>query len=224
MDNFYNLTSTELSSAVIVFNILFALILLAVVIWIYKKTHKGLSYSPSFIFTLIMIGLLGSVVMMVVRNNIVGAFALLGAFSIIRFRTILKETRDIAFVFFALVIGVSAGTNNYSLAMITTAIVGSIILLLHNYKFDSMNGNLGYILSFNSRDELNLEKIKTVLEKGTNSFEILQTRSSGEGSVMYIFSIQLKEGLDSISLVNDLSKNQNIENVEIITGEHTVEY
>ena len=94
MNNLYNLTTTEISPAIVVLNIIFSLILLLGMVWVYKKTHKGLSYSPSFIFTLIIVGILGTVIMMVVQNSLVCAIVLLGAFSMIRFRTILKEKKD----------------------------------------------------------------------------------------------------------------------------------
>lgn len=100
--NFYNFTGTEFSSAIVIFNVLLTFALQMAVVWVYKKTHRGISYSQSFLFTLVMIGVLGAVIMMVVQNNLIGAFALLGAFSLIRFRTIVKDTRDVAFVFFAL--------------------------------------------------------------------------------------------------------------------------
>ena len=93
MNNFFNLTPTEISAAVIVLNIAVSLLLQLLIIFVYKKTHQGLSYSSSLIFTIAMIGVLGTVIMMVVQNNLIGAFTLLGAFSLIRFRTILKETR-----------------------------------------------------------------------------------------------------------------------------------
>jgi uncharacterized MnhB-related membrane protein len=100
--NYYNLLPTELSAAVIIINLLITLLLEVAIVYIYRKTRHGLSYSESFVFTLIMIGVLGCSIMMIVQNNIVGAFALLGAFSLIRFRTILKESSDIAFVLFSL--------------------------------------------------------------------------------------------------------------------------
>ena len=105
MNNLFGIASVEISPAVIALNIIFSFLLQIAIAAVYKKTHKGLSYSSSFISTTVMVGVLGTVIMMIVRNNLIGAFALLGAFSLIRFRTILKETRDIVFVFFALVVG-----------------------------------------------------------------------------------------------------------------------
>src|SRR3990167_777280 len=109
LDNFLFLAETETSAAIIVINLIFVFLLELVIAWVYRKTHRTLSYSQSFVGTIILMGIIASLIMMVVTENIVGAFALLGAFSLIRFRTIMKETRDIAFVFFALAIGVAVG-------------------------------------------------------------------------------------------------------------------
>jgi len=224
MNNFYNLTVTELSSAVIVLNIIFSLILQMAIVWSYKKTHKGLSYSPSFIFTLVIVGLLGTVVMMVVQNNLVGAFALLGAFSLIRFRTILKETRDIAFVFFALVIGIAIGTNNYTIALISTALIILIMLGFYRFDFGKITNGIGFILTFNAKDSFDIEKVNSVLSKYAKTYSLLQMRSYGIGVNTYVFSLRPKNDKDSVSIVNSLKEREEVSNVEIITGEHSVEY
>jgi len=224
MNNFYNLTTTEISSAIIILNIVFSLILQLIIVWVYKKTHKGLSYSPSFIFTLVIVGMLGTIVMMVVQNNLIGAFALLGAFSLIRFRTILKETRDIAFVFFALVMGVAVGTNNYSIALIGAISVVLVILVFHKYNFASITNGLGFILTFNTKDNFEIESIKFLLKENTQSFEFLQARSYGVGVCTYIFSLKPKKESDPVSIIALLNKKEGISDIELITGEHSVEY
>jgi len=224
MDNFYNLTSTEISSAIIIFNLFLSLSLQLAIIFVYKRTHKGLSYSPSFIFTLVIVGVLGTVVMMIVQNNLIGAFALLGAFSLIRFRTILKETRDIAFVFFALVVGIAVGTNHYSIALIATLFVSSVIIGLYRYNIGSMTNNVGVILTFNAKNDMNTDFIKALLSENTKSITFLQAKTYGDNINTYTFSIRLKDTIDSMKLINILKNNNSINNIEIITGEQSVEY
>ncbi|PIQ69043.1 MAG: hypothetical protein COV91_00955 [Candidatus Taylorbacteria bacterium CG11_big_fil_rev_8_21_14_0_20_46_11] len=224
MTNFYNLTQTEISSAVIVFNLLFSLILLLVVVYVYKKTHQGLSYSPSFVFTLVIVGILGSVIMMVVQNNLFGAFALLGAFSLIRFRTILKETRDIAFVLFALVIGVSVGTNNYSIALISTVVVSLVIILLTRFHIGSRGNMAGFVLTFTAKSNIEIGAIRKILTTEVESFDFLQARSYGDSSHIYAFSVTMKDSLDATRLIEELNKHESITDTAVITGEQTVEY
>ena len=135
MDNFLFLVETETNAAVIVLNLVIVFLLELAIAWVYRKTHRTLSYSQSFVGTIVLMGTIASLIMMVVTENIVGAFALLGAFSLIRFRTIVKETRDIAFVFFALAIGVAVGTNNYTVAFLGTILISGAILLMNRFNF-----------------------------------------------------------------------------------------
>ena len=114
----------------ILVNLLVAAILGLFISVVYKNTHRGLSYSQSFIVTIILVTVIVSMVMMVIGNNIARAFALVGALSIIRFRTVVKDTKDTAFVFMALAAGMAAGTSSYFLAIVGTGVISSVAFLL----------------------------------------------------------------------------------------------
>lgn len=98
--------------------------------WIYKITHRGTSYTQSFVFTLVLNGMVVAVVMMIVGSNIARAFSLVGALSIIRFRNAVKETRDVGFIFFTMATGMAVGTRFYTLAAIATVVISLAILLM----------------------------------------------------------------------------------------------
>jgi hypothetical protein len=224
--NFYNLTVTEISSALIIFNILLSFALQLVIVWVYKKTHRGLSYSESFLFTLVMIGVLGTVVMMVVQGNLIGAFALLGAFSLIRFRTIVKETRDVAFVFFALSSGVAVGTNNYSIALISTLSISLIVFAMWRYGWGvrSDKNDLGYVLTMNTSGELDIDNLKRTIMESSSLYELLHAKyREGQGG-HYAFSLHFDEGRKLHLLEAKLKKLDNIKSLEFITSKHSVEY
>ena len=118
LENIYNPTE-------IIINLLLAFILGVVISLVYKKTHKGLSYSQSFMITNIFICVITCMVIMIIGNNLARAFALVGALSIIRFRTVIKDTKDIAYILWALAAGMGSGTGSYFLT-----IIGSIIILI----------------------------------------------------------------------------------------------
>ncbi|HET9667109.1 MAG TPA: DUF4956 domain-containing protein, partial [Desertimonas sp.] len=86
----------------------------------YRTTHRGVSYSQSYVQTLVLMGMVIALIMLVVGSNIARAFSLVGALSIIRFRNAVKETRDVGFIFFAMAIGMAAGTRFFLLAVIAT--------------------------------------------------------------------------------------------------------
>ena len=97
----------------VIINICLAFLLGIFISFIYKSTHKGLSYSQSFMLTLVYVTIIVSIVMMLIGNNLARAFALVGALSIIRFRTVVKDTKDTAYVFLSLVAGMVMGTSSY---------------------------------------------------------------------------------------------------------------
>src|SRR4030065_2705428 len=88
-----------------------AFALTALVGLVYRITHRGVSYSQSYVQTLVLMGVVVALIMMIVGSNIARAFSLVGALSIIRFRNAVKETRDVGFIFLAMALGMSAGTG-----------------------------------------------------------------------------------------------------------------
>src|SRR5690242_15916792 len=77
----------------------------------YKATHRGTSYSQSFAQTLVLMGMITSLIMLIIGSNIARAFSLVGALSVIRFRNAVKETRDVGFMFFVMAVGMACGTR-----------------------------------------------------------------------------------------------------------------
>ena len=88
-------------------------ILNMVIAVVYQKTHKGVSYSQSYVHTLVMMGVTISAIMLIIGSNIARAFTLVGALSIVRFRNAIKETRDVGFIFLTMAVGMACGTRFY---------------------------------------------------------------------------------------------------------------
>lgn len=222
LTNFYNLTQTEISGAVVLFNILFAFAMSMVIVWLWKRTHKGLSYSQSFAFTIVILGPLAATVMMIVQNNLIGAFALLGAFSLIRFRTIIKETRDVAFLFFSLTAGVAAGTNNYAIALIATFVISGIVLWLYSRNFGS-GEKTGFVLTLETSDIFRPETLDETLQQYTRHAELLHAKRSPEESE-YAYSLHFKNASLTHAFMADLRMVPGITRSHLITGKELIEY
>ena len=94
-----------------------------IIAWVYMLTHSGLSYSKSFVNSLLVIPVIVALVMMVLSNSLVTAFGLMAVFAIVRFRNILRDTLDASFILMVIVLGMAAGTMKFS-----TAIVGTLFL------------------------------------------------------------------------------------------------
>ncbi len=223
--NFYNITSTELSAGIIIFNLLFAFLLQLVIVYVYKKTRHGLSYSQSFVFTLIIVGTLGASVMMAVQNNVIGALAIFGAFTIIRFRSILKETSDLAYVFFSLVVGISVGMGHYPLALLTTVFLSIVIYLFNRFGFGSVSDNFDFLLIFTTTGtSFDAKPVMQALSDMTSTTELLHEKHY-EDHIEYSISLKLKKATDPSTIVGLVKKEvKNIRTAELITGRNTSEF
>lgn len=222
MENFISLAQTEISIAVVIVNLLVSFVLSIFIAYTYKKTHQGLSFSTTFMTTLVVIGILGSVVMMVVAQNLIGAFALLGAFSLIRFRTILKDTRDIAFLFFALVIGVSVGTSNYIIAVVSTIFVIGVIHLLRKINFGSFIDG-GYLLTVVADKTFSPNKFEELKDK-LESAKLLHSKSISEEEWEYSFDITLSHGISPEEITKALQATDGVKQTDLLSSTHATEY
>ena len=107
----------------IIFALVLSFVLMCVIAFIYKCTYRGADYSQDYVHTLIILGTVVSVVLMVVRGDSATAFGMFAAFSIIRFRRSVRQSRDIGFIFLAMAAGLGVGAREYELAAVTTLIV-----------------------------------------------------------------------------------------------------
>lgn len=113
----------------IIFALTLSFVLMCVIAAVYKRTYRGSDYSQDYVHTLIILGTVVSVVIMVVRGDSATAFGMFAAFSIIRFRRTVRQSRDIGFIFLAMAGGLGVGARQYGLATVTTLIICAAILL-----------------------------------------------------------------------------------------------
>ena len=184
-------TSTEIYSPnQIVINLLFSFFLGLVISLVYKKTHKGLSYSQSFMVTNVFVTVIVCMVIMIIGNNLARAFALVGALSIIRFRTVVKDTKDTAFIFWSLASGMATGTGSYFLAIAGNLILSSIAFILYKSNFGSIVKS-EFILQFrfNSRYSKISKNYIATLSKYAKANALLSLKSAAK-SIKVIFFVK----------------------------------
>lgn len=105
--------------------------------WVYIWTHSGLSYSRTFVNSLIVIPVLVAAVMMVLANNLITAFGMMAVFAIVRFRNILRDTLDTSYILAGLVVGMACGTQRYPVAILVTVVIIAILVYLWATAFGS---------------------------------------------------------------------------------------
>lgn len=118
-------------------SLLVAFVLGQLLAWVYMGTHAGVSYSRGFVQALVLMSVAVSLVMAVIGNSLITAFGLMGALALVRFRNVIKDTRDVVFVFCALVIGMAAGTQRHAIAIVGTVTLCAVIWYLHATSFGS---------------------------------------------------------------------------------------
>jgi uncharacterized membrane protein YhiD involved in acid resistance len=104
--------------------------------YVYRKTHTGFSYESSFNFTLIIITVVITIIMMVIGSNIALSLGLIGSLSIIRFRAVIKDTKDMAYLFWAIATGLSVGSGNYLMAFLSVAFISVLVTGLSRIDFE----------------------------------------------------------------------------------------
>ncbi|HEX5054289.1 MAG TPA: DUF4956 domain-containing protein [Planctomycetota bacterium] len=191
---------------------------------VYRATHKGLSYSQSFTQTIVFVALIVALVMMTVRNSLATAFTLVGALSIIRFRTVVKDTRDTAFIFAALALGMGAGLGYWELAAIGTAVVCVLALLLYATNFGALYKS-EFILRFTfDQSKDSAAYLRGIAEHAKRS-NMLHIEPSGDGrSLRLTYDITLLKEATAEKLTAALSRTDGVSDVVLIVSKNDVDY
>ena len=210
----------------IVFNLLLSFLLGLLISLVYKKTHKGLSYSQSFMVTNVFVTVIVCMVIMIIGNNLARAFALVGALSIIRFRTVVKDTKDTAYIFWSLASGMATGTGSYFLAIMGNLILTLIAFTLYKTNFGSIVKS-EFILQFRIKTGNNQtsEDYIKILSKHTKSHTLLSSESSSDNnSIKVTVDIVMKESENQNSLLSEISKISGLSEAVIIAAKTDVDY
>lgn len=207
-----------------VVNIALATVLGTIMALVYRHTHKGLSYSQSFTQTILLVSVIVAIVMMTIGNNLARAFALVGALSIIRFRTVVKDTRDTAFVFAALAVGMAAGTSNHQLAGIATAFLVVIALVLYATNFGALYKS-EFILRFTFDQDKDSAGYLSRLQEYAKRSNMLHIEPSGDGRSMRLtYDITLDKNATAEKLTSALSQVAGVSDVVLIVSKNDVDY
>ncbi len=208
----------------VLLSLLLAFVLGQVLAWVYYLTHSGLSYSRSYVQSLILITVVVSMVMTVIGNNIITAFGLMGALAIVRFRNVIKDTRDIAFIFCALVVGMAAGSHRYVTAMLGTLVLSAIVIYLFFTDFGAHEPHNGF-LRFSLRGSLAADHpVTAILRRFCGGFTLISVQDSGFGEpAEYAYQILIRDPAQNEEFVSALEKVEGIENISLTLQEKLLE-
>ncbi|MDA1208686.1 MAG: DUF4956 domain-containing protein [bacterium] len=219
--------STMLNPVVAVIALFGSCLLGLLTAWVYKSTHRGLSYSQSFQFSLVLLTILGSVVMMVAAGSLTRAIGILGAFSLVRFRTAIKDPKDMAFILLSLSTGLAMGAEMYILAGMTTVFVSLVILVLTwaNFGMSSKHESVFRLMckEGGKGSAVNIAVYEAMFDKMADSYRLLSAHGRGDRMELS-YGVRPRKGETAISILDALRKDHSVEDVELFDAKHQVEF
>ena len=180
-------------------SILLAFALGLFIFYIYKKTYCGLMYSPGFGVTLIALSMITTLLIMAVVSNVVLSLGMVGALSIVRFRTAIKEPMDIVFLFWSIAVGIVLAAGLVPLAVLGSALIGAVLLVFARQK----DGEQPYILVIRCVDEETADQVRTLVEDSVRRLSLKSKQVDPEG-IELNYEVRLKKA-DS-SFIHALAK------------------
>ena len=177
---------------------------------VYKKTYQGVMYSSSFGTTLIALTMITTVVILAVTSNVVLSLGMVGALSIVRFRTAIKEPLDIAFLFWSIAVGIVLAAGMIPLAVIGSIVIGLILLVFVNKKSHANP----YIVVVQCTDRMAEEKAMEYLKSNCERC-VIKSKSAQKGCIEMNMEIRLKS--DDTSFINALSDMNGINSAVLVS-------
>ena len=202
--------TADFSIAAAAVSLLSALFIGLVIFFIYKKTYAGVMYSKPFNTSLVLLSVLTTFVILAVTSNVVLSLGMVGALSIVRFRTAIKEPLDLVFLFWSISVGIILGAGLYSLAFLGSAFI-TVILLVLTGKVDS---SAPYILMLQLENE-NAELQATEIIKNRFGKVIVKSKSITDGQPELIYEVKVKN--NETSFMNELSAIEGIQSATLVS-------
>lgn len=218
--NYLQNLSDSLSIQNIFLNFLVAMALGLLIYISYKYSHSGAMYSARFNTSLVMLTIVTTLVMAVIGNNISLSLGMVGALSIVRFRTAIKDPRDTTYIFWCIAVGICCGVSEYIIALI-----GSMFIFLFLLVFGSVKANDRYLLVVHA-DKFIDEEIESIINSAFSSKAVIRVKNTTRDRVEFIYELSqrmiektqkrnisitaLLYGLTGVESVNIISQNEEV--------------
>lgn len=222
-EDFQNFELFPVTVYTVIGNLLVSFLCGIVISLVYRYVYKGPSYSVTFVNSLVILSMITSVVILVIGNNLARAFGLVGAMSIIRFRTAVRDVQDIVFIFFSLGIGMAAGVGLYAIAVTGTLLINLAIILLSIFNFGHVHKREFLLQLTYTSSEDNEAVIEKIMKKHCRKLKLVNLKNVGTDDVLEAFyHVSLKQEKKNSLLVSDLNATQIVHNVNLYFDEDDV--
>jgi hypothetical protein len=211
-------TGPSVSPWDVLVRLVLALVFGGVVSWIYCRTRKGEPITPSFPTTLVLLSVLIAMVTQVIGDNVARAFSLVGALAIVRFRTIVRDTQDTAYVIFAVVVGMAVGAKNPWVAIIGLGVVGVAAFVMMRLRPGPQNDDdPDYVLSLRVGLGQDLDKLLNgQCDAHLTDRKLLSMGTGKQGiALSVVYQVRLRPGGSADEVVRVLNRTEGVQSVQL---------
>jgi hypothetical protein len=207
-------TNSILTVGRVIGNMLVTVLIAVFIYWVYKKTYAGVMYSKTFNVTLLLTTLVTAMVMMVIGTNLALSLGMVGALSVIRFRSAIKDPKDVGFLFWGIAAGLAAGTGSYVITVVGSAIIALMLFIFRKNAFE----DYPYLLVVKG-ERLDERAVRDCVKDLTERFNLRMKSHTQAGSEI-IYEVRFEDGRenDLIDRMNEL-KNVSLVNIVSYRGE-----
>ena len=191
---------------------------------VYVWSHRGLSFSQSYVQTLVMSSVVTAMMMLAIGNNLVWGIGMVGAMALVRFRTNLRDPRDMVFVFASLVVGIAAGTRAYALGALGTAAFSLIALYLAHVPFGARKSFDGLLRFTAPWDGDSTEAASASIQRHCRKFVLATLREVRQGqSSEHVYHVRFRRDESRSQLARDLAAVPGLSGIAILLEDSRVE-
>lgn len=200
----------------ILFSLFLALIIGIIISQVYKYTQRGMNHELSFMTSLVLLAPIIALVMLFIRGDLILSLGLIGSLSIIRFRTPIKDTRDMVYLFWSIVVGLGAGTYNWAVVVIGSILILAAIIILNSVKYGQTK-NLDYVLVLSGTSLLKFEAIDSIIQNYVHSSKVRSQELQDDAWEM-VLELDFKDPSPSTfeTMIREIKTNQTVTSVSLL--------
>ena len=200
-------TTGEVTWSQILMTIAIAFVIGLFIMFIYKRTFSGVVFTRSFATSLILLSLVTSVIILTISSNLMLSLGMVGALSIVRFRTAVKDPIDTIFMFWAIAEGIVVGANLYLIAIISTIVIGLLLIVISLFK---LKRTMPYILGFDERAKADVGNMLKKFSAGK-----LKNKTVSQGVIEMTLEMNVTD--QDIALIDRFSHIEGVYTASIIS-------
>jgi len=194
-----------------------------IISWVYVATYRGLSYVRGFATTLAIAGVVSAIVMLAIGDDIARGLGLVGALTVIRFRTSLKDTRDLMFAFVALSVGIACGVLAFSVAILGTAVFCGGIGYLSLADYGSRRLYNAVLRAHVPAGANEQRELLAALQRFSPSFVLINMRDIGSGRQEHQYHLRLRDPLEKAQLLEAVSAVSGVSGAMLLMQDTSIE-